>query len=100
MRLYGIRMYEGRYFIACGSRVATKIGTKIDVMLTNGNVIPCILGDQKADKDTQDRIRGGDNSITEFIVDYSVFLGVKDPSGTVNFVPGWGGKIDRLIVYK
>ena len=97
---YGIRMYKNRYCIACGSRVATKIGTKIDVILSNGNIIPCILGDQKADGDTIDRIRGGDNSITEFLVDYSVFLGVTDPSGTVNFVPGWDGKIEALVVYK
>lgn len=99
---YGIRMYKDRYCIAVGSGVATKIGTKLDLVLANGNVIPCILGDQKSDRDTDDThmYHRCDGSVVEFIVDMDVFSQVKDSSGTVNFVPGWKGKVSKIVVYK
>lgn len=38
--------------IAVGSRFGTVPGQYIDLILENGIVIPCIMGDLKADEDT------------------------------------------------
>lgn len=100
----GLRTYKGRYCIALGSGFASKIGTKIDLVLTNGTVIHCVLGDQKANCDTNRNhmtcIHNG--SVAEFIVDNRVFASKKDGSGTVNWVTteagSFDGKIKKVIV--
>lgn len=97
----GLRMVEGRYCVALGSGFTTKIGTKVDIELTNGVVIPCILGDQKQDVHTKDNhMRCVSNgSVAEFIMDDNVFYANNDSSGTVNFAHnGWGAKIKRITV--
>lgn len=73
--LTGIRMSQGRYCIAVGSFYTTKIGQKIDLVLTNGEVIKCILGDCKADvhTDPTHRFHAIDGSVAEFVVDYEYF---------------------------
>ena len=73
--LTGIRMSQGRYCIAVGSFYTTKIGQKIDLVLTNGEVIKCILGDCKSDEHTDPthRFHAVDGSVAEFIVDYDYF---------------------------
>lgn len=75
--LTGIRMSEGRYCIAVGSFYTTQIGQKIDLVLTNGTVIKCILGDCKSDEHTDEthRYHAIDGSVAEFIVDYDYFSG-------------------------
>ena len=39
----GIYMIDGRYACAIGSYYTTEIGTKFDVVMISGEVIPCIL---------------------------------------------------------
>ena len=46
---YGVRMLYDRYLVAVGTGVCGKAGTYIDIVLENGTVIPCIIGDIKAD---------------------------------------------------
>jgi hypothetical protein len=96
----GVRMYDGRYCIALGSHFTSKIGTKVDLVLANGTVLKCVLGDQKSDRDTDatHTYHEADGSVVEFIVDSGVFGNVKDSSGTVNFVKGWSGKVKKIIV--
>ena len=62
-------MIDGRYCIALGSYYATDIGTKIDLIMENGQTVECILAEQKDDSDT-DIInqRHSDTSIVEFVV--------------------------------
>ena len=73
--LTGIRMSQGRYCIAVGSFYATQIGQKLDLVLTNGEVIKCILGDCKSDNHTDPthRFHAVDGSVAEFVVDYDYF---------------------------
>ena len=97
----GLRMVDGRYCIAMGSGFASRIGTKIDIELTNGTIIPCILGDQKSDRHTKDgHMRCKSNgSVAEFIVDDNEFYKHKDSSGTVNFAhKGWDAKLKKVTV--
>ena len=65
---FGIRMVDGRFCVAVGTAVTTKMGQYIDVVLENGTVIPCIAADQKADQHTKaDRITTASNGcVCEF----------------------------------
>ena len=75
--LTGIRMSQGRYCIAVGSFYTTKIGQKIDLVLSNGTILKCILGDCKSDEHTDPthRFHAIDGSVAEFVVDYDYFHG-------------------------
>lgn len=67
---YGIRMVGNRYCVAVGSYYTTKIGTKLDIYLSSGQTIKCILGDAKSDRDTLSLKKQNINgSVVEFIVD-------------------------------
>lgn len=67
----GLRKVDNRYCIALGSYYTTKIGCKIDLVMSDGQVIKCILGDQKSDRHTDSRHQKHrtDGSLVEFIVD-------------------------------
>lgn len=96
----GLRMVDGRYCIAVGTGYCSKIGTKIDLVMEDGSIVKCILGDVKADCDTDatNRYHQIDGSVAEFIVDYSIFNSKKDSSGTVNWVNGLDGKIIKVVI--
>lgn len=49
---YGLRQVDGVYCIAVGSRFGTTIGQRLDLVLANGTVIPCVMADQKANVHT------------------------------------------------
>lgn len=96
----GIRMVGDRYCVALGSYYTTTIGQKVDVVLENGGVIKCILGDCKADCHTNNthQYAIGTGNVVEFIVDASVFDHLKDPSGTVNWVSGLDGQVNKIVL--
>ena len=95
----GIRMVGDRYCIALGSYYTTEIGQKVDLVLDNGNVIKCVLGDCKADCDTNASNQyAGSGDVVEFIVDYNIFNNLKDASGTVNWVYGFEGDIINVVL--
>lgn len=73
----GIRMVDGRYCIALGSGYTSLIGEKVNLVMKDGSVIKCILGDQKADEHTDftNRFQKYDGSVAEIIVDYDKFNG-------------------------
>lgn len=98
---HGIRMVDGRYCIAVGSHYASSIGTKIDVVLENGTVLQCILGDQKADKDTDSThsYHVSDGSYVEFIVDKGVLEHSAKKSGNISSISGFEGKVVEIRVY-
>lgn len=96
----GIRMVNGRYCVAVGSYYTTKIGTYLDIVLKNGEVIKAILGDQKADKDTDSMNQmHPDGSAVEFIVDKYSLSGKIRKSGNVSSVNNWNSSIDYIKIY-
>lgn len=68
---HGIRMADGRYIVAIGTYFTPNVGQYFDIILENDTVIPCILGDQKADVDTDSNniITKHNGCMSEFIVD-------------------------------
>lgn len=97
---YGFRRVEGRYLIAIGTYFNAPVGTYIDVELENGVVIPAIVGDIKADVDTEDNnvYSLSCGCATEFIVDGWII----DPytRGDVSSVfEEWASPVIHIIVY-
>lgn len=100
---YGIRQVRGRYCVAIGSYYAVSIGTYFDLVLENGTVIPCILADQKDNKDTDssNRITEHDGSLTEFVVDYNGMSHlVKNVTGDISYsCDEFNSPVESIIIY-
>lgn len=99
---HGIRMADSRYIVAIGTYFTPDIGQYFDITLENGTVIPCILGDQKADADTD-----SDNIITkhngcmsEFIVDSDALNKDVKFYGDMSYcLKDWDSPIKTIKVY-
>lgn len=96
----GFRLLDNRYLVAVGTFCNAPCGTYIDLILENGVLIPCIVGDIKADVHTDET-----NTYTmatmcasEFIVDDTI-----SPAawyGDVSMVyEEWRGKVVGVRVY-
>ena len=99
---YGIRQVDGRYCIAVGSYYTEKIGTYIDLILKNGTVIPCILADCKANKDTDGKNqKTADGSLIEFVVDTPKLSKKVRIRGDVAYsTKAWNTKIVKIKIHK
>ena len=99
---YGIRQVNGRYCIAVGSAFTTEIGTYIDLVLENGEIIPCILADCKDDEDTDiNNIITHDGSLAEFVVDTDFLSKTVKYTGDIsNATENWKSKIIEVRVYE
>lgn len=99
---YGIRQVNGRYCVALGSYFNTTIGQYFDLILENGTVIPCIMGDEKDDRHTD-----GNNLFTrankccsEFVVDTSSISSLVKTTGDVSDVcEDWNSPVATIRVY-
>lgn len=98
----GIYTVDGRYCIAVGSYYTTTIGTRIDLVMDNGSVIPCILADCKADKDTDSSNRQNPNgSVVEFVVNTSYLSDSVKLHGDVSYADETlMGEIVAIRVYR
>lgn len=100
----GLRMYDdgtgARYCIAMGSYYTTTIGQKIDLVMDDGHLVHCVLGDAKADIHTNSTHQYGsfNGDVAEFIIDDNVYYGLCDGSGTVNWVSGLAGSIVKVVL--
>lgn len=99
---YGIRMADSRYIVAIGTYFTPDIGRYFDIILENGTVIPCILGDQKADADTDSNniITKHNGCMSEFIVDsYALNKDVKFYGDMSYCLKEWDSPIKTIKVY-
>ena len=97
----GLRTVNGRYCIAVGSRYTTLIGQYIDLILENGEIIPCILGDQKDDKHTdEENMIALDGSLSEFIVETDRLCANVKVTGDFSYLKKkWKSNVSEVIVY-
>lgn len=98
----GIRMINGRYLVALGSNFSRDIGQYLDLVLENGTVIPCILGDCKADAYTMNNnSQGLDGSTAEFIIQTSsISKKVKSSGDCSNVDESWNSPVVEIRLYK
>ena len=100
----GLRQVNGCYCIAIGSRFKTKIGQRIDLVLKNGTVIPCVMGDQKADihTDTTNTFSNTNRNLccSEFIVSTKQLTKEAAHRGDTSFIADiWCSPVDKIITY-
>lgn len=99
----GLRMVNDRYCIAVGSYYTKTIGKKIDVVLENGTIIPCIFAEAKSDEHT-DKLTHRQNpngSVIEFIVDTPLLDNKVIHSGNIESVNDYfKGEIVEIRVEK
>ena len=109
---YCIRMVDGRYLIALGTYYTSTIGQYVDIVLENGTVLPCILGDVKSPTHTDDtnRYQRWDKSVMEFIVDspvieqgaddeYAVFRAATGIEYSFSEISEFNSKVKAIRVY-
>lgn len=99
----GLRIVDERYCIAVGSYYTKTVGEKIDVVLENGTIIPCIFAEAKSDEHT-DKLTHRQNpngSIIEFIVDIPFLDNSVVHSGNIESVDDYfKGEIIEIRVEK
>lgn len=92
---YGITTVNGRYCIAVGSGVGAEIGQYVDLVLENGTVIKCIVGDHKASK-----FKSSNGCVSEFIVSVSKLASSAKSSGSVSSCQSdWNSPVKTFVVY-
>lgn len=98
----GFRKVNGRYCIAVGSYFNTSIGQYIDLILENGVVIECIMGDLKADIHTEDNniFTTLNKCCSEFIIDKDSLDAFVASTGNISRSnPSWDSPIKYVRVY-
>ena len=100
---YGFRRFEDYYIIAMGSFFGAKVGQRVDLVLENGEVIKCVIGDAKADNDTDaSNIFSKNNCLSEFLVDTKKLEPTVKGRGDVSHFPNeqWDSPVTEVIVYE
>lgn len=97
----GVRAVKGRYLIALGSYYTHQVGQYVDLILENGFVIPCIIGDCKKNKDTTNEYSiGVDGGVAEFVVDTNSLSSVVQFHGDVSYsADGWLSNVAEIRLY-
>lgn len=98
----GLRNYFGRYVIAVGSGVGGEVGDLVDILLENGTIIPCVIGDYKSDVHTdKNNLTGLDGSSTEFIVDTKTLYPIARKMGDTSYChDDWNSPVITIRKYK
>lgn len=99
---YGIRMVDGRYCVAIGFAFDPKIGQYFDLVLENGTVVPCIIGDEKDPSDCVDDMYTADNGCyTEFVVDIDNLHTLAANRGDISFCnENWRSPVKKIKIYE
>lgn len=86
----GFRKVDGRYCVAIGTAFEAYIGQIFDAELDNGTIIECIVGDIKADCDTDStNVFTSQGCCLEFIVD------TKKINGTIKTIGSCSARCDE-----
>ena len=99
---YGIRVVDSRYLVAIGTAFNAEVGTYIDLILEDGFVIPCIVGDVKSPRhtDSSNMITMHNGCVSEFIIDSKELHKSIKKSGDVSSCnENWNGCVRSIVVY-
>lgn len=100
---YGIRQYKNRFCVALGSAFGIEIGQYFDLCLANGEVIQCIMADQKADEhtDVSNIITVHNGCMSEFIVNNEKLNSNAKKMGDISYCTDlWKSRVVKVKVYK
>lgn len=99
---YGIRKTNDRYCVAIGTAFGANIGTYIDLILENDEIISCIVSDFKASKDTlSNNITTADNGcVSEFVVDLNSLNNKSKQTGDISSCQDvWDSPVKIIRIY-
>lgn len=99
----GFKTINNRYLVAVGTYFNLELGQYFDIVLENGTVIPCMMGDTKANEDTCDKniFTVNTKCATEFIVSKRFLPKIVKTSGDVSFLnEKWKSPVSKIIVYE
>ncbi len=97
----GLRILRDRYMVAVGSYFGCSVGQYIDVVLADGEVLECIVGDVKQDIHTDSQnLHGLNGDTVEFIVNEDVLKDKTDVVGNISDVSEtFDGKVVEIRKY-
>lgn len=98
---YGIRCCDGRYAVAVGTGFNADVGTHIDVHLSTGKTLKCIVGDIKrnCDTDATNMQVAHNGNIVEFIVNTDNLPSCVKRDGTLSSLENFSGYVDKITKY-
>lgn len=99
----GIKLVGDRYVIAIGTYYTETVGTRVDLVMESDEVVPCIVGDVKRDRDTDtmNRQHNVDGSVIEFVVNADTLTSEAKSHGDCSWAdPRLMGEIKAIRVYK
>ena len=100
---FGIRQVDERFCIAIGTFTNARVGTYVDLILKNDTVIPCIIGDFKADihTDSENIITNHNGCVSEFLVDKPVLHQMAKKMGNISYCKEeWKSPVKTIKVYE
>lgn len=97
----GFRIYNGRYCVALGTGFNAPVGTYVDVELSNGTILQCVVGDIKRNIDTtaDNKQCVHNNSVVEFIVDSSKLNTAVRNAGSAHAIKELSGDVVSVTRY-
>ena len=100
---YGIRQVQDRFCIALGTYFDSEIGQCVDLVLENGVIIPCVLGDVKANihTDNNNLFTIANGCCSEFIIDSSKLNSNAKRDGNISSCNNeWNSPVAYVRVYE
>lgn len=100
---YGIRKVEDRFCIAIGQFSNARVGTYVDLILENGTVISCIVGDFKANihTDYSNIVTGHNGCVSEFLIDITTLDATAQKMGDISYCrEEWKSPVKIIKVYE
>lgn len=97
----GLRTYNGYYTVAVGTGFGASVGDYIDVELSSGKVLHCVIGDIKQNKHTDATNRQAlhNGNVVEFIVDTGALEKKALSSGDISDIEGFEGYVKTITVF-
>lgn len=97
---HGLRKYDGRYMIAVGTPYG-KVGDYVDVELENGDILECVIGDSKGDRDYHlvydEKGRVLSYNVVEFIADTPLLDKKAKNWGDISQIDGFAGNVVSIV---
>ena len=99
----GLRTYNGYYAVALGTGFNAEVGDYVDVELSSGNTLHCVVGDIKQDchTDKTNKQVEQNGNVVEFIVDTKKLdPDVKKTGDISNVSEQFQGDVENIVVYE
>lgn len=100
--VYGIRTVNGRFLCAIGTAFNADIGTYFDLILEDGFMIPCVVGDLKNPTHTESSniFTKSNNCASEFLIDTDALHKTAKKTGNISDCNElWNECVRAIVIY-